>query len=343
MTCEDCIAASQVQGERAERRSDMASTTEDIPRVDGHFDTSFGDPCWTALARSRSSSWFLGDDPCGPMVYLLDAPGAREDEGAGFPVHRHASDELRTVVRGALRVGRTWLRPGTVRLQAAGLAYGPELTGTEGSQELVLFADRRGFLTECTRSEDAEWDAMVRAMVERSYAGFLPEPESGEIARPFQNGFASSVPAALRNGRVDVVFDDPAWYEEAGVRWSFWALGARGSGPLVLLVDARAGAPAVPAMAFATDQLRVVLAGSCAIGDQSYGAGDVRVQDEGVPLGEEVTGPDGCRQIVVFAREGGAAPRLVDRAGATRLTGPYAELTRGTALVEIGSSPLGRT
>src|SRR5262245_21549560 len=162
----------------------MASTTDDIPRLDGSFDTSFGDPRWTALARSRSSAWFLGDDRWGPMVYLLDSP-APDGEGAGFRGHPHASDELRTVVHGPLRVGRTWLRPGTVRLQAADLAYGPELTGPDGSQELVLFADRRGFLTQCARAEDAEWDTMVRAMAERAYARFLPERGSEPAERSY--------------------------------------------------------------------------------------------------------------------------------------------------------------
>jgi hypothetical protein len=182
----------------------------------------------------------------------------------------------------------------------------------------------------------------VRAMAERSYARFLPEPGSADTDRPHRNGLASSVRITLHNGRTDASFDDPAWDHDDGFRWSFWALGGRGSGPLVLVVDASAGAPTVPPMTFATDHLRLVLAGSCDIGGRTYAAGDLRVQDARIPVGPETAGPEGCRQVVVFARADAAAPRLDGPADVRSITGPYAALASGVELLDV-RAPAGRT
>jgi hypothetical protein len=313
----------------------VAATIDDIPLLDDHFDTSFDDQRWTETGESRSSSWFLGDDLCGPMVYLLDsAPPATSEPR--FPVHHHGSDELRLVVAGALQVGRTWLRPGQLRLQTAGGDYGPETTGPDGCQELILFADRRGFMPEYPRRQDQAALGWLAGYFQAQYADHFPPPEVGQAA-PGRHGFlGSSVNASARHGRVDVSFDDPSWPLQNGVRYSFWAMGAEPHRPLILLVESSVGAVAVPPVRFPTDQFRMVLAGSCQIGGQNYRAGDIRIQQAGHVLGPEVTGPSGSRQIVVFARQADAAPVFSDPEDAARVTGPLADLGGGVgALLRV--------
>jgi hypothetical protein len=306
----------------------VAATIDDIPLLDGHFDTSFGDPRWMQTAESRSSSWFLDDDLCGPMVYLLDSAPPSTPEPR-FPVHHHGSDEVRLVVRGALQVGRTWLYPGHLRMQKASGDYGPETTGPDGCQELVLFADRRGFIPEYPRREDQDALGWLAGYFEALYTGHFPVPGLHQGARGYDSLLSSSVPASSRHGRVDASFDDPSWPSENGVRYSFWAMGADPQRPLVLLVEASVGAPEVPPVQFPTDQFRMVLAGSCEIGGQCYRAGDIRIQQAGHFLGPEVTGPSGCQQVVVFARQAGAAPIFAASEDAARVTGPLADLGGG--------------
>jgi hypothetical protein len=303
----------------------VADTIDDIPLLDDHFDTSFSDQRWMDTGESRSSSWFLGEDLCGPMVYLLDSASPSTSEPR-FPVHHHGSDELRLVVTGALRVGRTWLHPGQLRMQKAGGDYGPETTGPDGCQELVLFADRRGFMPEYPRQQDQAALGWLAGYFQTLYADHFPASEVGEAPRRYHSVLGSSVDASARHGRVDASFDDPSWPLENGVRYSFWAMGAEPQRPLILLVESAVGAPVVPPVRFPTDQFRMMLTGSCEIGGQCYRAGDIRVQQAGHLLGPEVTGPGGSRQIVVFARQADAAPMFSDRDEAARVTGPLAAL-----------------
>jgi hypothetical protein len=303
----------------------MAATTDDIPILDDHFDTSFGDSGWLLTGESRSSSWFLGDDPCGPMVYLLDsAPPA--NDGPRFPVHHHGSDEFRLVFTGALGIGRTWLQPGQVRLQAAIGDYGPEMTGPDGCQELVLFPDRRGFMPEYPRQSDQQALGWLGDYFQQLYTGHFPAPDASEAAGSYRSLLSGSVRTPSRHGRVDTSFDDGSWPTVEGVRYSFWALGAGARRPLVLLVDASPETAEIPRMMFGTDQFRLILAGSCEISGQHYGAGDIRVQQAGSFLGPEITGPNGCRQMVVFASLAEAVPAFAHPAEAGRVAGPWADL-----------------
>ena len=274
----------------------MAVTTDQIPLLDDHFDTSFGDERWEQTGESRSSSWFLGDDPCGPMIYFLDSaqPAA---EGPRFPVHHHDSDELRLVLSGALRVGRTWLHPGHFRMQAANHDYGPEMTGPDGCQEMVLFADRRGFIPEYPNARDEEALGWLAGYFATQYAGYIPERGAGEVTRNYRSLLAGSELVPSRHGHVDSSFDDPSWRSIGGLRYSCWAMGPEPLRPLILLVDAAPGVAVAPRLKFRTDHVRLVLTGSCDIGDHHYGAGDIRVQQAGHFLGPEVAGANGCRQI----------------------------------------------
>jgi hypothetical protein len=270
----------------------MAVTIDQIPLLEDHFDTSFGDQRWDDSGQSRSSSWFLGDDPCGPMVYFLDS-AKPASEGPRFPVHHHDSDELRLVITGALRVGRTWMPPGHFRMQAANHDYGPETTGPDGCQEIVLFSDRRGFIPEYPNARDAEALGWLSGLFARQYAGFIPERGEGQIGPRYSSLLAGSETVASRHGHVDSSFDDPSWRSVGGLRYSYWAMGPVPLRPLILLIEAAPGAALAPPVKFRTDLLRLVLAGSSDIGGQTYGPGDIRIQQAGHFLGPEAAGPAG--------------------------------------------------
>ena len=317
----------------------MAVTIDQIPLLDDHYDTSFSDQRWGQGGESRSSSWFLGDDPHGPMVYLLDS-AKPASEGARFPVHHHDSDELRLVVTGALCVGRTWLHPGHFRMQAANRDYGPETTGPDGCQEMVLFADRGGFMPEYANARDEQALGWLAGYFATQYAGYIPERGAGEIARNYESLLAGSEKIRLRHGHVDSSFDDPAWRVAGGVRYSCWAMGAERLRPLILMIDAAAGVPIAPRVKFRTDHFRLMLDGSCDVGGHLYRAGDIRIQQAGHFLGPEVSGPNGCRQIVVFARQSDAVPVFADPADATRAGRHLADLSGDleSLLGPLGSS-----
>jgi hypothetical protein len=305
----------------------MAVTIDQIPLLDDHFDTSFGDPRWDQAGESRSSSWFLGEDPCGPLVYLLDS-AKPASEGPRFPVHHHNSDELRMVITGALQVGRSWLHPGHFRMQPANRDYGPETTGPDGCQEIVLFSDRRGFIPEYPSARDQETFGWLAEYFATQYAGYIPEMESPE-AHVYRSLLAGSEKVASRHGHVDASFEDPSWRAVGGARYSYWAMGDERLRPLILLVEAEAGVAIAPPVKFPTDHLRLVLDGSCEIDGVPYRAGGIRIQQGGHFFGPEVAGPNGCRQIVVFARQADAVPVFADQADATRVKGYLADLSAG--------------
>jgi hypothetical protein len=313
----------------------MATNLHGIPKVGDHFDTSFGDSRWMDMSTSRASVWFLGDDPCGPMIYLSENEPTPE-HGVPSPVHYHDSDQLRVIMEGSLQIGRTWLRGGHVRCQTAGGNYGPEIEGPTGAKEMIFFADRRGAFPHYAKPEDREAFGWVITALSELFGEHVPEPGSPEATREYRPMLVNSLGLEPRAGHIDTSFDDPAWSEVDGMRYSLWCLSANPAGPAVVLVDAPPGTEDVPVRQHGTDQFRLVLAGSCRIGDTWYRTGDVRVQDAGEFFGPEVTGPEGCRQVIVFARRDACQPVYADAADAVRSSGAHTALSHALAdLVEL--------
>ena len=89
---------------------------------------------------TRFAGFFLGDGEDEPAVFPMEVTANYR-----FPVHYHKTHYMSIILRGSLRVGKKWYRPGDIRLQEKGSVYGPEEAGPEGCYMLNIFADRRGY------------------------------------------------------------------------------------------------------------------------------------------------------------------------------------------------------
>jgi hypothetical protein len=170
---------------------------------------------------------------------------------------------------------------------------------------------------------------MVDALHQQFESEF-PAPGTPEATLEYRPEIVSSLGFEPHAGHMDTSWDDPSWPTVDGVRYSLWCLSADPGGPVVLLVDSPPGTPPVPTWRFATDHLRVVVAGSCKIGDRWYCAGDVRVQNADEPYGPETTGSEGSRQVIVFARRDRCVPLYADVTDA-RTSTPAVELILQTS------------
>jgi hypothetical protein len=106
----------------------------------------------------------LGEDEDGPLAVILTLAPNLE-----FAPHYHDTDQCFVVLEGALRVGRTWFGPGSVRVQEAGAVYGPLLTGPEGCKTIAFYRDRSRtfpdqFAGERDRQRAEQLDAKFRAL-----------------------------------------------------------------------------------------------------------------------------------------------------------------------------------
>ena len=142
-------------------------TIQGIPYDQGHIDSSFKDPRWIRVGEPHQSSageeasthaddnadeddevrlmfWFLGEDPEGPVAVCAVHP--RNPEGKTTAGHFHKSDQLRLIVEGSLRIGKTWYKAGEMRIQQANAVYGPEEVGVDGCREIMFFSRRGGLL-----------------------------------------------------------------------------------------------------------------------------------------------------------------------------------------------------
>jgi hypothetical protein len=135
----------------------MAKNLQNVEYKQGHIDWSFEKGPWfepggavaegeAAQRGLKSSFWFIGDDEDGPMVVFIDIPP--NTTGRLTPAHSHASDQVRIIVSGDFKIGNDWYRAGDVRFQEAGKIYGPEMTGPEGSRQILVFSNRSGVVAD---------------------------------------------------------------------------------------------------------------------------------------------------------------------------------------------------
>lgn len=104
-----------------------------------HHDTSWSDiPEETLPSGVRMRSYRIGmpGDEGAPTVFRVTFP-----PGMVVPVHTHACDYSEIIESGAQRVGRTWFRPGDIRVVKAGTYYGPIEVGDEGATVMLIFRD----------------------------------------------------------------------------------------------------------------------------------------------------------------------------------------------------------
>ena len=106
----------------------------------GRYETSLDDPDFPVDPMgNRFAALYLGDEADGPAVFPLEVGPDYK-----FPIHYHRTHYMSIILRGSLRVGKRWYKPGDIRMQEYGSVYGPEEAGPEGCYMLNVFADRRG-------------------------------------------------------------------------------------------------------------------------------------------------------------------------------------------------------
>ena len=104
----------------------------------------------------------------------------------------------------------------------------------------------------------------------------------------------------------------PVWLRSGRIAAAAGAMGDPDTGPIVLLTRVDGGGPAFGRFRLASDLVRLVVRGSCAIDGHAYVAGDMRAQIAGTPVGEAVAGPDGLDEVIVVADRRHLVPSATD-------------------------------
>jgi len=305
--------------------------------VEGHIDDS---GTWERVNSDRNRLVFLmGDPTSGPLVSLSDIdPGnpmntpsrlrrlklkalsllperAQQLLRAMFShrrMHHHRTDTFRMQVKddpgqciifGSKRYGF-----GDFRLQPGMIRY-KEWSSHGGCLELEFCADRRGE----PPIEGDVWaiddESVIRA---RSAGGaFVSQVNRfhtrDEDAMPGTLAYtaAASVPRTGITGS----FDDDGWAVLSdGSKVAALFMGVPTTGPMVVLSHNVPGAVEAPAGTYPTEMLRLILKGTCRVGDRSFGPGSWRVTDSNVRQGPVVHGPEGSMQLLFLADRRGWLP-----------------------------------
>jgi hypothetical protein len=270
---------------------------------DGHLDLSLRDTeRWgypEGMGVANGTYVHIGDDTCGPVMFFFTViPGIELPES---PAHGHASDNWRMSMRGVLPMGPERYHAGDFRFQQGWKPYGSDqmATGPDGGWSLLVFADRRGTKIRPVRPEEGGFpDERVIsdwAHLKGDQVSDLPEDGAGPA------GLATTT-GRIRGGHVNGSFQQSAQWPEvrSGVRMLATLMGDKTCGPVMVLVDAEPGSVVVGARTLGTEVVRTVIDGSCTIGDQSYGAGDIRIDEAGASSNAVIAGDDGLKEIVLF-------------------------------------------
>lgn len=271
--------------------------------VDGHIDLSFRKPeTWGSLSHpgvtgARSTTIMMGDPDAGPLISLAWFPPIEEDMARGW-AHGHDSDNWRITLLGESHMGRESYGAGEFRFQNGGQPYGNDdyAGGPEGGYHLVMFGDRRGFPV---RPVKQDYRAQAAEMAERGAAGLgitILDPYPAE-----EQGVQTNLGTPDKAGKVEGTFAEAASWPELvrGVTIAAGLVGESERGPVILLLQAKAGATARPACTFATEVLHMIVKGSCTIGADALRLGDVRLQEADAPSPAIVAGPDGLSLVLV--------------------------------------------
>lgn len=269
---------------------------------DGHLDFSFNDlSSWVGMPIPAAFA-LIGDENRGPLITFTALPpgvSADGDDGQNGPAHGHASDNLRMPLRGTVQMGPWTFGPGEFRLQQGWKAYGSDTiaAGPEGGWELLMFADRRGVRVRPVRSKPD--DPIPYMEVERMFSewtGWKGDWFGDDPATACPpSTFATSLGSPQNGGITNDFGQSPNWLPAGGgSKVAVSLLGDSVCGPVVVVADTAPGLCADEAATYDTEVLRLVYSGSCTIGEQAYGHGDIRID---LALG---AGENGLQEIVVF-------------------------------------------
>lgn len=125
----------------------------------------------------------FGESENGPLMVILIIPSDIE-----FATHYHDTDYCTVVMKGALKVGKTWYREGDIRVQDEGSAYGPIWSGPEGCTTLNFYGDRSAlpdqFTKETHRKRFEELLPIAKAAyIEAGIGAHSEQPYAGDVTK----------------------------------------------------------------------------------------------------------------------------------------------------------------
>lgn len=272
---------------------------------------------WCALSRDgdyRELPFLLGDPMSGPMARFLSFPPGRESvriNGKAY-AHHHRTDTFRVALGPQpmqTRILGQWLDHGDFVLRGANDVY-IEKSGGRGAILLLVSADRRGYHPVYGEADREEAEGTLDATASVVFGDQMP---------PFHQRDVDAIPGpessfASLEAQQPVLFgsmrDDRNWTVLAdGSRAGAVFMADPVSGPLVLLSRNAPGAVEAPAGRHASDMVRLVLSGSCSVGERVNSAGDFRYTRAGNREEEVVHGPAGSTQILIFGDRRGWLPQ----------------------------------
>lgn len=288
---------------------------------------------WCPLSRDgdyRELPFLLGDPDSGPMARFLSFPPGRESvrvNGKAYS-HHHRTDTFRMALGpqpAQTRILGQWLDHGDFVLRGANDEY-VEKSGGRGACLLLVSADRRGYHPVYRPQDREEAEGTLDESTSVVF-GDQPPPfhqrDEDAILGPEASFAALPVQQPVLFGSMS---DDREWLAlEDGSRVGAVFMADPVGGPLVLLSNNTAGAREAPAGRATCDQVRLILAGSCHVGDRLYSQGDFRFTRAGSETGEVVHGPAGSRQVLIFADRRHWLPQLASGA-ATETSTRLAEI-----------------
>lgn len=264
--------------------------------VDGHVDLTYTNrDGWFDDMGATILPIMFGDDRCGPFLVLSYVAPSEEQMPLSF-AHSHPSDNWRISVRGTTNMGRDTYEQGQFRFHDGGVPYASDnfAWGPDGGYGIIMFADRRGFAICPVKAEIAEKLAPQQAAAGAGLGIDMQDPCPGAPA------IATTLGPTVR-AHLDGGFDTADRWQAigAGVRMAVGRAGEPTGGPVLLLLDAAAGAEVLPARSLDTEVLVAPVSGSVEAAGAVLGSGDVRLEEAAVDHPALVAGPDGAQVVVV--------------------------------------------
>ena len=277
---------------------------------EGVIEGCYGYPhLWAEMAQSfRAAPIFLGDPENGPFLELFNS--GPSDLGL-LPPHHHRTDSFRMPVAHQteqLKESGKWLGEGDFYLMAANQVY-TETVSPDGHMVFLVYGDRRGGAAIMAKGDPVENTQQFRSFL----AGFgfedTPLHQTDEDA---VLGLSTTL-GELRERTprlLGSMSEDSSWVKLSdGSTVAAVLLADPKTGPLVLLTNNAPGAIEGPHGSHATDSFRLIVKGSCTVGEREYKSQHFRATEAGVEEGPIVHGPEGSTQVLVFADRRGWLPK----------------------------------
>lgn len=285
-------------------------------RIEGRVDSFDG---WSRTtidvdgspAELRQLRLLLGDETTGPVILIGSYTPIPSKFWGGLPdglAHLHRSDSFRMEVddrpESFFKMGPQRIHFGEYYVLPANTIY-TDPPGPNGSTAVLFFADRRGAPAVNKRTRSCGADTLRQRS---SFGEALPivHTSNDDAVSHLATTFLGSIPPRGFSGSL---FDDSRWTQVSdGSRIAALFMGDPVSGPMVLLSQNSAAATESPAGSYATETFRMILRGSCTVGDRTYEPFEFSATEAGAPHGTVVHGSEGSTQLLFFADRRGWRP-----------------------------------